>query len=252
MLSAGNFYWGTIRKCIVAFGNMFNNIEIDRKNSAGNVVQAIKVPLAYAPRQKFLARIDQLPNPEERNVQITLPRMSFELVKISYDPTRKLALTQKNVTTNSYNNTLTRQYTPVPYNININLYIYVKNSDDGLQIIEQILPYFNPDFNLSIKAVPAMKITHDVPIILDDVSFTDNYDGDFNDRRAIIWTLQFTLKTNFYGPTSNQGYITKAIANIYDDKEMSNLNGTITVTTNPASVVKGNACTFLETFEGLD
>lgn len=252
MLTNGSYYWGTIRKCIVAFGNMFNNVEIDRKNSAGTSVQALRVPLAYAPKQKFLARIDQLPNGEERNVQITLPRMSFELVKIDYDSSRKLSMTQKNRTVSVSNNIVTSQFVPVPYNLTINLYIYVKNSDDGLQIIEQILPYFNPDYNLTIKAVPDMNINHDIPIVLENIDFTDSYDGSFNDRRAIIWTLTFSIKTNFYGPTSKQGVIRRAIANVYQDPVLANLLGTVDVTTSPSNAQPGNVVAFVETFDGFD
>jgi hypothetical protein len=252
MLTDGNYYWGIIRKSIIAFGNMFNNIEIDRKNAAGTVVQSIKVPLAYAPKQKFLARIDQAPDSDSRNVQITLPRMSFEIVKVSYDPTRKLASSQKNRSVSVNNNTVISQFVPVPYNIQLNLYVYVKNSDDGLQIIEQILPYFNPDYNLSVKAVPEMNITHDIPIVLDNIDFTDSYDGAFTDRRAIIWTLSFTLKTNFFGPTTKQGIIRSAKASVYEDVTMGNLIGSVTITTSPTTVQPANVTAFVETFEGFD
>ena len=177
--------------------------------------------------------------------------MSFELVKIEYDPSRKLSLVQKNRVVNSTNNTLTTQSVPVPYNIMINLYIYSKNSDDALQIVEQILPYFNPDYNLTIKAVPEMNIKHDVPIILDSIDFSDTYDGQFTDRRAIVWTLSFTMKTNFFGPASRQGVIRKAIVNYHQDPEMLNLDGKYTVTTT-ANVSAGNSVIFVETFEGLD
>lgn len=250
MLSSGKFYWGTIRKCIIAFGNLFNNIEIDRINASGNISKSIRVPLAYAPRQKFLARIDQLPTPEERNVQVVLPRMSFELVRIEYDPTRKLASTQQNRYATG-TDTLRTQYVPVPYNIYLNLYIYAKNSDDALQVVEQILPYFNPDFNLTIKAVPDLNIKHDIPIILNNVDFTDNYDGEFTERRAIVWTLSFVMKTNFYGPASKQGVIRTAKVNYYDNPELSNLLGTYTVSA-AANTNPGNTIIFVETFEGFD
>lgn len=251
MLSTGKFYWGTIRKCIIAFGNLFNNIEIERLTSTGNIQKTIKVPLAYAPRQKFLARIDQLPVAEERNVQVVLPRMSFELMRVEYDPSRKLASTQQNRYVTGSNNILTTQYVPVPYNIYINLYVYSKNSDDALQVVEQILPYFNPDFNLTIKAVPDLNIKHDIPIILNNVDFNDNYDGEFTERRAIVWTLSFVMKTNFYGPASKQGVIRSAKISYYNNPEMSNLIGTYTVTTN-ANVSPSNTIVFVETFEGFD
>lgn len=250
MLSSGKFYWGTIRKCIIAFGNLFNNIEIDRLNSGGSINKTIRVPLAYAPRQKFLARIDQLPNAEERSMQIILPRMSFELVRVEYDPARKLASTQQNRYAKG-SDTLTTQYVPVPYNIYLNLYIYSKNSDDALQVVEQILPYFNPDFNLTIKAVPDLNIRHDIPIVLNNIDFSDTYDGEFSERRAIVWTLSFVMKTNFYGPATKQGVIRSAKVNYFDNPEMSNLIGSYTVTTN-ANIYPGNAVVFVETFEGFD
>jgi len=250
MLTTGSFYWGTIRKCIIAFGNMFNNIEIERTSSAGVVSKTIRVPLAYAPKQKFLARIDQVPNPEERNVEIVLPRMSFELVKLEYDASRKLSMVQQNRAVNGSNNTVTTQYVPVPYNIQVNLYIYSKNSDDALQIVEQILPFFNPDYNLTIKAVPALNIKHDIPIILDNIDFADSYDGDFRDRRAIVWTLSFTMKTNFYGPSSKTGIIRTASASVYGNVDMAanSLYGTYSVTTNSSP---SNTVVFVETFEGF-
>ena len=251
MLNTGNFYWGTIRKSIIAFGNLFNNIEIQRLNANGSINKSIRVPLAYAPRQKFLARIDQLPNAEERNVQITLPRMSFELIKISYDPARKISSVQQNRYVTSSNNTLVTQYAPVPYNISINLYIYTKNSDDALQVVEQILPYFNPDFNLTVKAIPDLNIKHDIPITLDSIAFADNYESDFSDRRAIVWTLSFTMKTNFYGPTSKQGVIRSAKVNFWDDPQLTNAIGNYTVTTS-ANTFAGNTVVFVETFEGFD
>jgi pentatricopeptide repeat protein len=177
--------------------------------------------------------------------------MSFELVKITYDSTRKISAVQQNRYVNSTNNTLTTQYAPVPYNILINLYIYAKNSDDALQVIEQILPYFNPDFNLTIKAVPELNIKHDIPIILDNIEFSDSYDGEFTERRAIIWTLSFTMKVNFYGPSSKQGVIRTAKVNTYSDPELSNLMFNYSVTTT-ANVYPGNTIVFVETFEGLD
>ena len=148
------FYWGTIRKSVIAFGNMFNSIVIQRLDSLGNVVQLIKVPLAYAPRQKFLAKIEQRPDVDVQNIQVLLPRMSFEMVDIAHDPNRKISPVQqtRNVTGNGL--TLNTQYAPSPYNITMLLYIYARNMDDGLQVVEQILPYFNPDYNLSLKTIP--------------------------------------------------------------------------------------------------
>ena len=192
------FYWGTIRKSIVAFGNMFNDITIDRRNNAGEVTQTMRVPLAYAPKQKFLARIAAQPQSFEQSFETFLPRMGFEMLGIIYDPSRRVSLVQQNRAVNGSTATLNAQYAPTPYNINIVLYVYVKNQDDGLQIIEQIIPYFNPDYNLTLNAIPALGLKNDLPIILDSVAYDDEYEGDFTQRRAIIWTLSFTLKLNFY------------------------------------------------------
>lgn len=242
------FYWGTVRKSIVAFGNMFNNIVIDRKNLSNNVVESIKVPLAYAPKQKLLARIEQRPDDTKR-FQVILPRMSFEMVGVEYDPQRKISPIQQNRGVNATNNTLDAQYAPTPYNININLYIYSKNQDDGLQVLEQILPYFNPDYNLTLKAIPALNIKNDLPILLENILYEDNYEGDFVDRRSIIWTLQFSMKLNFYGPINKQGFIKKVIASTFSDKNVSNLETRYTVTPSPTTAKPGDNIDFIETFE---
>lgn len=243
------FYWGTIRKAIVAFGNMFNNINIERRDADGNVVQILKVPLSYAGKSKALARIQQRPNVDDRNVQVIVPRMAFEMSTLSYDVNRKISPLQQNRAVNSSSTTLDSQYAPTPYNINIQLYVYVKNQDDGLQIIEQILPYFNPDYNLTMKSIPQLNIKNDLPILLDSVSFEDNYEGDFDDRRTIIWTLSFTMKLNFYGPVNKQGFIKKVVATTYNDAALTEKQTTITTTPNPATAVPGNNIGFTDTFE---
>jgi len=247
------FYWGTIRKCIVAFGNMFNNITIDRLDENNVPQKSIRVPLSYAPKQKFLARIDQISGPaEERKVEISLPRMSFEMIGINYDSARRISLMQQNRVVNSTSTTLTTQYSPTPYEIKVNLYVYTKNIEDAHQIIEQILPYFNPEFNLTVKAVPDLDLKHDLPIILDNVTFEDNYEGSLIEQRKIIWTLSFTLKTNFYGPSSKQGFIRKAITDVYNNKELSNLHGTYSVEVSPSTAQPGDTnITLVETFEGF-
>lgn len=241
------FYWGTIRKAIVAFGNIFNNILIERKDSEGNVVQNIKVPISYAPKQKFLARIQQRPDIETRNMQIVLPRMSFEMIQVLYDPNRKIAPIQQS---RSISNSVSAnaQYAPTPYNLIVYLYVYAKNQDDGLQIIEQILPYFNPDLNLNLKAIPELNIVNDMMVVLDTIGFEDDYEGNFEDRRSIVWTLSFTLKLNFYGPVSKQGIIRTAIANTFNVDTSAKLQ-TVTVTTDPANTSPLEDYDFLEQFE---
>jgi hypothetical protein len=243
------FYWGTIRKAIIAFGNMFNNINVERRDADGNIVQILKVPLSYSGKSKALARIQQRPNVDDRNVQIIVPRMAFEMSALNYDFNRKISPIQQNRAVNANSNSLNSQYAPTPYNINVQLYVYVKNQDDGLQIVEQILPYFNPDYNLTIKSIPQLNIKNDLPILLDTVSFEDNYEGDFDDRRTIIWTLSFTMKLNFYGPVNKQGVIRKVVASTYSDTALSKKINTITTTPNPLSANPGDDIGFTDTFE---
>ena len=243
------FYWGTIRKAIVAFGNMFNNINVERRDADGNIIQILKVPLSYASKSKALARIQQRPNVDDRSVQIIVPRMAFEMTTMNYDYNRKISPVQQSRAVNSTSNTLDSQYAPTPYNINVQLYVYVKNQDDGLQIIEQILPYFNPDYNLTVKSIPQLNIKNDLPIILDSVSFEDNYEGEFEDRRTIIWTLSFTLKLNFYGPVNKQGVIKKVIASTYNNVNMTDRINTITTTPDPLTAKPGDDIGFTDTIE---
>lgn len=243
------FYWGTIRKSIVAFGNLFNNIHIDRLNSSGEVVQTIKVPLSYAPRQKFLARISALPNPGEANFQTVVPRMAFEMLGVEYDPSRRVSLVQQNRAVNNTTTTLNAQYAPSPYNISVNLYAYTKNQDDGLQIIEQILPYFNPDFNLTLNAIPALDIKNDLPILLNNINYEDDYEGDFVNRRAIIWTLSFTIKLNFFGPINRQSVIRTTTVNTFNNLDLTEQQSRYNVSVDPSTAVKGDDVDFVESFE---
>jgi hypothetical protein len=243
------FYWGTTRKAIVAFGNMFNSITIDRKDADGNSEETLRIPLSYAPKTKFLARIQQQPNVDERPVQVVLPRMSFEMLSLEYDVNRKISPLQQNRAINSTINTLDAQYAPTPYNIQVALYVYAKNQDDGLQIIEQIIPYFNPDYNLTMKTIPQMGIKNDLPILLNGISFDDTYEGDFSDRRSIIWTLNFTMKLNYYGPISRQGVIKKVIANTYSNENLTEKQSSITIQPDPLTAKPGDDIGYIETFE---
>lgn len=244
------FYHSSVRKAVVAFGNLFNNIYIDRSDQNGNVIQTLKVPLSYAPRQKFLARIDAISDSTTRSdIMVILPRMAFEMLSIQYDPSRRVSLIQQNRAINNTASTVNSQYAPSPYNIQMALYVYVKNQDDGLQIVEQILPYFNPDFNLSINAIPQLGIKNDLPIVLDDIQYQDDYEGDFTERRAIIWTLNFTLKLNFYGPINRQGIIRNVNVNTFSNTELSNQLSSYNVTVDPSDAQQGNVINFVETFE---
>ena len=211
----GYFSHGIIRKHVIVFGSMFNDITIERKN-AGTRVQTLAVPIAYGPKQKFLVRLEADPN-LDREIAMSLPRLGFELAGITYDPSRKLNSTQKNSYVFSDKTLLRTQYTPVPYDIDFIISIMVKNADDGTQILEQILPYFKPEWNISVNLIPEMKIAMDVPTILNSVSLQDTYDGDFQTRRALIWDLNFTMKGYLYGPVSSQGIITRTSSNFYAD-----------------------------------
>ena len=213
------FYHETVRNVIVAFGTMFNNINIVRKDNNGTITQAMKVPLAYGPKQKWLTRLDQDPSLANA-AAITLPRLGFEIGSLTYDATRKLNRVQKFKKVKSASsdaNKLDTQFMPVPYNMDITLYAMAKNSDDALQIVEQILPYFQPDYTLTLNDMADMGIKRDVPIILNSVSYEDNYQGDFESRRAIIYTLAFTLKFYLYGPVTSSSVIKTVQVDQYTD-----------------------------------
>jgi len=243
------FYWGTTRKAITAFGNMFNGITIDRKDSTGESVETLRIPLSYAPKQKFLARIQQQPSLDDRPTQVVLPRMSFEMIALNYDVARKISPLQQNRSINSTSTTLDAQYAPTPYNIQVSLYVYAKNQDDGLQIIEQILPYFNPDYNLTMKTIPEMGIKNDLAILMEGITFEDTYEGNFADRRSIIWTLNFMMKLNYYGPVNKQGIIKKVITNTYSNEALTNKQSTVIVEPDPTTAKPGDNFGFINTFE---
>lgn len=215
MLNNNVFYHGIIRKTIVGFGRLFSDIYIDRKqgdSTTGTTIQRIQVPLAYAPKEKWIVKIDSDPT-LENYTYTTLPRMSFEILSYGYDATRKLNRMQK-IQCGSGSTLRNYTYTPVPYNIEIGLYILTKTQEDGLQILEQILPTFTPEYTLPIKVVPDMNIVQNTPVVLNSVSVSDEYDGDFQTRRFVTHTLNFTLKTDLFGAISGQGIIDTVTANI--------------------------------------
>ena len=210
------FYHETIRRCVIGFGTIFNDIHITRKDSSGNLQQSVKVPLAYGPKQKFLVRLREDPS-ITKSVAITLPRIGFEIGALSYDPTRKLNKIQKVKKSGSNSSVVNTQYMPVPYNIDFELYTMAKNSDDALQIVEQILPYFQPEYSITINDVVEMNNKRDVPIVLNSISYEDNYEGEFAERRAIIYTLSFTAKMYLYGPVQTAQVIKKVQVDQYSD-----------------------------------
>ena len=211
------FYHETIRKVVVAFGTMFNNIQLVRKDNSGNIIQTMKVPLAYGPRDKYLTRLDDDAD-LTKSVAVTLPRIGFEINNLTYDPTRKLNRVQKfKKVKGDKNDQLDTQYMPVPYNLEFTLYIMAKQSEDALQVVEQILPYFQPDYTITINDMTDMGIKKDVPIVLNSISYEDDYQADFQTRRAIIYTLSFTTKFYLYGPVTSSSIIKTVQVDQYTD-----------------------------------
>ena len=205
-----HFYNEGLRKLTIAFGQLFNNIVIQNTSSTGAVTKRIRVPLAYAPKEKFIVRLEQQANLQsDREVGITLPRLGFEITGLTYDASRKINKMQKlrRVKTSEEGKKLNYNYAPVPYNINFSLYSFTATAENGLQIIEQILPFFQPEYTVTMNVVPELEIKRDIPIVLNNVSYEDTYNGEFTQRRAVIYTLAFTAKTYLYGPMTNQGVI---------------------------------------------
>jgi hypothetical protein len=205
------YYHETIRKYVAVFGTLFNDINIQRTNSAGVVTEQIKVPIAYEAKDKMLLRVRR-GSKSDQSLQISLPRMGFDLNAITYDPTRKLNTMGQTYAANNATNstTLLKQYNPVPYNFDFTLSAMVDNSEDGAQIFEQIVPFFTPEFTVSVNLVPSMNIKPDITIILNDVAIEDSYEGDLVVRREIIWTLNFMLKGYIY-PDVKSGSVTKSV-----------------------------------------
>ena len=203
------FYNQAVRKTVISFGTLFNNIEL-KKTVDGQVLETEKVPLAYGPKQKFLYRLQGNPT-DGRKVAITLPRIYFEMTGIDYDPSRKTPATQKYKTViNDNGNEVRTQYVPVPYNISFEVGILCKSQDDGLQILEQILPFFQPSFSMSLKFIPDMDEVRDVAVVLNSVDFDDDWEDDFSTRRSITYSMQFTAKSYIYGPYTKADVIRKS------------------------------------------
>ena len=247
------FYNKHIRNTVIAFGTIFNTIGVRRYNSDGEAVSSLRVPLMYAPREKFLARLQQqteLGSGSEEKVAITLPRLSFEMTGFSYDPSRKINKMQKYKTAKSADDkNVFSQYAPVPYNVNINLYSFCANSDDSLQILEQILPFFQPDYTVTFIEDKTMDIKRDIPIVLNSVDYEDTYDGDFTSNRRIIYTLSFTAKIYLYGPITKGAVIRKVSADLYDKMNTENPSRKerVTITPNPTSADYDDDYSYTET-----
>ena len=234
----GYFYNESMRKMTVAFGQIFNNIQIKRKDSAGSIVQSIRVPLAYAPKEKFLVRLDQQADLDNRSFATVLPRMGFEMSGLTYDANRKLNKMNKvrRVKTNEADGKVMNfNYTPVPYNVDFTLNIFTATAENGLQIVEQILPYFQPDYTITVKAVPELDIVRDIPIVLNSVNYEDSYTGNFDRRRAVIYTLSFTAKTYLYGPMANQSVIKSTQADLHTDLPQASREERVIVVPKPTT-----------------
>lgn len=241
----GHFYHASIRRLVSVFGTMFNDINIVRKDQAGNVKSMVRVPLAYGPKEKFLARIDEEPVLNQNSVAIKLPRMSFEIVSINYDTQSKL----------NRNNRVTGEngsfYMFAPYIISINLSIMTKNQDDALQVLEQILPYFQPEYTVTIKEGADNSLKTDVPITISSIDMAEDYEGDFMTRRAIIYTISFDAKVRFYGPDRSSEFgdgslIKKVIVNTRGSFNTNSGGEEYTATVDPLSANKDDEYIVIE------
>lgn len=245
-----HFYHSHIRKTVSVFGTIFNNISVQRIDSAGNVVNNTKVPLSYGPKQKFLTRLFEEPDLNAPEVALRLPRMSFELTGMQYDTAAKLNKMNTLAKPNIHGQNTVRN--PVPYIMDFQLNVYAKNQDDALQIVEQIIPYFNPEYIVTIKEIPSLDIIRDIPIVLQSVTYSDDYEGDFSSRRILIYTLDFTMKTFFYGPiTQNQGVIKDSTINTRDYDNHAMINSVETVV-NPLSANKNSTYVIEQTFTDFE
>ena len=228
------FYHEILRKTVIGFGTLFNNINIRHKDASGTNFSVMKVPLAYGPMQKFLARIQQQPD-LEREIAITLPRLSFEMQGIQYDPTRKTGIAQTFLAKGG--TTAKKVYMPVPYNVAFELSIMAKLSDDALQILEQIVPYFQPSFNITINLIDSIGEKKDIPIVLESINQSDQYEGSFETRRTIVYTLGFTAKTYLFGPVADnpEGLIKKVDVDYYADTNIKTARRNIRYSATPAA-----------------
>lgn len=240
---------GTIRKYIVLFGTLFNNIYINRENAAGESIQTLKIPLSYGPKEKFLSRVNMDTNLDQPTA-VVLPRMSFELVTMNYAPERKLNTMNKLYKADATDpNGSVFQYAPVPYDFTFQLAVMVKNAEDGTKIIEQILPYFTPEWTATVNLVPDVDGTYDIPVVFNDISTEDSYEGVYEQRRALIHTLTFTIKGYLFGPSKKS----KVIKNINVDVRINTSNtfsvntaisNSVVVAVTPGQYANGSAATW--------
>ena len=240
MFNRAPYYHGSVRKAVVAFGKMFDGIQIERQDSNGVVQQTIEVPVSYGNREKWLARINEDPNFDKR-ILVTLPRIGFELAGFQYDPSRKLnTLIKVEADVSSSNGTINSSYAPVPYNLDFIVYVVTKTQDDALRIIEQILPFFTPGYTLVVNLIPELNVVQNIPVVLNNVNLSDSFDGSFETRREIIFTLQFTMKIELFGPIPGSDVILHVAAKV--GSEPNTFQEVINV-----DVVSGNSSSFVST-----
>jgi hypothetical protein len=235
------FYHEILRKTIIAFGTLFNDVHIQHDDRQGGTISETKVPLIYGPKQKFLAKLQQQ---EEltKATAITLPRMSFEMTSMNYDSSRKSSITRTFKAVDTANSQKTKKvYLPVPYNVGFELNVMTKLNDDALQIVEQILPFFQPAFNVTIDLVDSIGEKRDIPIVLENISFSDEYEGDFSTRRVLMYTFQFVAKTYLFGPVadSTDGLIRKVQVDYYADTNVQQAKREMRYTVTPDPITAG-------------
>ena len=224
------YYNQVIRRYVVMFGTLFNDIVVQRFNTSGVRIQSIRVPIAYGPKEKILARVEQNPDLQKKT-SVSLPRMGFEMVGMNYAPERVLNRTHKQLGIGGGNNTLRQTWTPVPYDLDMSLYAMFANQEDAVQVVEQILPYFRPEWTNSVKIVPELDTYVDVPTILNGMTIEDTYDGDFDTRRAIIYTFTFRIKGYLFGPVTNKGIIRRTLVNTFNPSSNTATGNVIIKTT---------------------
>ena len=243
-----HFYHATMRKSVAVFGTLFNNLKVIRKAADGSVLNQIRVPLAYGPKQKFLARLDQETG-FDAPMAIKLPRMAFEMTSLAIDTSQKLP--KRTVIVNEIDSSDSSKKKTVKfftsYDIGMSLYIMAKNQDDGLQVVEQILPYFTPEYSVTIKPIDGWDHKQDVAIILNDLSIDDQYEGEFTERRVLIYQLDFTMKMKFYGPTSNQGIIREINIDFNEDTGGANILENMDITIDPSTADEDDDYTVITT-----
>lgn len=248
------FYHQRIRKTVSMFGRLFNNLYVIRQNTAGDIINTVKVPLSYAPKDKYLERIRTNPDLDtDQKVALKLPRMSFEILAMNYDPLRQLSKTGSRSSAGGSNGSRKRLYNAVPYNIQFQLNLYAKSQDDALQILEQIIPSFNPQYTIGINPLEDLAdIKEDIPVTLQGVTFLDDFEGDLADRRTIIYALDFEMKINFYGAINEGNVITKSIIELDADCIQDSDNPPylkLTIDPDPLTATAEDDYGFTETYE---